>query len=362
MHPPIGESPRLPRDRPAHKDGAFPEIAPPPYPMSSSNTYLVTGAAGFVGAEIVRQLVARGDRVVGMVRQESQQQEIRDLGAEPRLGDIRNREEVDKAMEDVDGVFHIAALFRQADQPDSAYAAVNIDGVRTVLEAAADAGVKRVVHCSTVGVLGHIEHPPADENTPFNPGDIYQRTKMEGEQLALDIFRKEKVRGVVIRPAMIYGPGDTRTRKLFRMLAKERFFYVGRGDNLVHFIDVRDLARAFILAMEKEERNAEIYIIAGKRAMPLREFCGIAAAELGVKPPALKIPVKPMQWAGSLCEAVCVPFGISPPLYRRRVDFYTKDRSFNGAKAETELGFTPAQSPEEEIADILKDYKQRGWI
>ena len=330
--------------------------------MTQSTLYLVTGAAGYVASEVVRQLVARGHRVRGLVRRENQLQQVRDMGAEPVLGDIRDREALDRAMDGVDGVFHIAAMFREADQPDSAYVEANVDGVRNVLEAAASAGVKRVVHCSTGGVHGHIADPPADESAPFNPGDVYQHTKLDGERLALDFFRQGGVRGVVIRPAMIYGPGDTRTRKLFSMISKGRFFYVGRGDNLVHFIDVRDLARAFLLAMEREETNAEVYLIAGKRTMSLREFCEITAKDLGVKPPWIRIPVKPMQWAGSVCEAICLPLHISPPLYRRRVDFFTKDRSFNSEKARKELGFVPAQAPEKEIVDIISDYQARGWI
>lgn len=330
--------------------------------MSTPPLYLVTGAGGFVGSEIVRQLHARGSRVRALVRNPAQTPELESLGVEVALGDICDRTALAKALEGVSGVFHIAALFRQANQPDSVYRDVNVQGVRNVFELAIEAGVTRIVHCSTVGVLGHVETPPADENTPFNPGDIYQVTKMEGEKLAMDFFKAGKIGGVVIRPAMIYGPGDTRTRKLFRMVARKRFFYVGKGDNLVHFIDVRDLARAFLLAMEHTERNNELYIIAGQRALPLREFCGIAAAKLGVKPPCLKLPVKPMQWAGSLCEAVCVPLRIDPPIYRRRVDFYTKDRSFNGAKAREQLGFEPAQTVEAEIHDILEDYQARAWL
>ena len=83
---------------------------------------------------------------------------------------------------------------------------------------------------------------------------------------------RKKIRGVVIRPAMIYGPGDERTLKLFRMIARGKFFYVGKGDKLVHWIDVRDLAQSFLLAMGHDERNAEIYIIAGRTAVSLKDM------------------------------------------------------------------------------------------
>ena len=329
--------------------------------MSTSPT-LVTGAAGFVGSEIVRQLLADGQSVRALVRRPEQQAALTRLGAEVVLGDITSPEELKPAMAGVTGVYHIAALFRQADQPDETYRAVNIQGVQNVIDAAVEAGVKRMIHCSTVGVHGHVEHPPADESCPFAPGDIYQRTKLEGEQLALKAFRAGPLEGAVIRPAMIYGPHDERTRKIFRMIAGKKFFYVGKGDNLVHFIDVRDLARAFRLAMDRETAPEGVYIISGKRAMPLKEFSTITAEQIGVAPPRLKIPVKPMQWAGSLCEAVCVPLGINPPLYRRRVDFYTKDRSFTSARAKAELGFEPAQDPEQEIADILASYRDEGAL
>jgi nucleoside-diphosphate-sugar epimerase len=267
-----------------------------------------------------------------------------------------------KAVEGVAGVYHIAALFREQGVPDKTFSVVNRDGVRRLIDAAVTAGVSRFIHCSTVGVLGHIAQPPADETAPYNPGDIYQCTKMEGEEIALQAIGGGLLSGAVIRPAMIYGPGDRRTLKLFRMIAKKRFFYVGRGEALVHWIDVRDLACAFRLAMEAGDRNGDVYILAGEQAVPLRAMCEEIANQLGVRPPWLQIPVKPMQWAGTLCEVCCRPFGIEPPLYRRRVDFFTKNRHFDGGKARRELGFSPSQSLAGEIRDIIASYRDNGLL
>jgi nucleoside-diphosphate-sugar epimerase len=329
---------------------------------NDNKRYLVTGAAGFVGSEIVRQLVNRGFRVRAMARRKEQLAGQTHPDVESVEGDLRDRVALERAMQGVDGVYHIAALFRQTNVPDQAFWDTNVQGVQNVIDAAICAQVPRLVHCSTSGVLGHVAHLPADEHTPYNPSDVYQRTKMEGEKIMLEAFRSGRMAGVVIRPAMIYGPGDTRLLKIFRMVARRRFFYVGWGDNLVHFIDVRDLARAFMLAMDHVERNGEIYFIAGEKAMPLRAFADEVARALQVPPPWICLPVKPMQALGSLCEAVCAPLRISPPLYRRRVDFYTHDRAFDVGKARAQLGFLPAQTMQQEIRDIIADYRQRNWI
>ncbi len=324
--------------------------------------YLVTGASGFVGGFMVRHLLDEGKTVRAMVRDEGKAAPLRELGVEVVVADLTDEEGLTRAVKGVRGVYHIAALFRQQGLGDEVFHEVNAEGTRRILDAAVAANVSRFVHCSTVGVLGHIENPPADEQTPYNPGDIYQRTKMAGEENALAYFREGRIPGVVIRPAMIYGPGDTRTLKLFRMIAKRIFFYVGPGLAKVHWIDVRDLARAFRLAMEHEEHNGEVYIIAGATSVPLREMAEEVASQLGVTRPWIRLPVKPMQWAGSVCEAICRPFGIEPPLYRRRVDFYTKSRDFDGSKAARDLEFKPAQTFQQEIADIIAFYRDSGQL
>ena len=324
--------------------------------------YLVTGASGFVGGYLVRRLLDQGIRVRAMVRNENNAQDLKGLGAEVVKAELRDAESLARAVVGVRGVYHIAALFRQHGFADRVFREVNADGTRLLLDASIHAGVRRFIHCSTVGVLGDIAHLPADESTPYGPCDIYQQTKMEGEKLALEAFQSGRISGVVIRPAMIYGPGDQRTLKLFRMIARRRFFYVGRGLASVHWIDVRDLVRAFQLAMDHQERNGEIYIIAGQSPMPLRTMCEEVAGQLGVSPPWLTLPVRPIQWAGSLCEALCRPFGVEPPLYRRRVDFYTKHRSFDGSKAGRELGFKPSGTFREEVANIIISYQEKRML
>lgn len=323
---------------------------------------LVTGAGGFTGKQVTRHLLASGARVRAMVRNDAADRELTALGAETVRADVTDIESMRRAMAGVDTIHHIAALFRQAGLPSSEFYRVNVEGTRNVLECAIEAGVQRVVHCSTVGVLGNVENPPADESAPYSPGDPYQDSKMEGEKLFLDYTARGKISGVVIRPAMIYGPGDTRTGKMFKMIANRRFFYVGKGDALVHFVDVRDLAESFRLAGEKKDVTNEVFIIAGESTLPLRHLVKIIADLLGVPEPWLSLPVRPMQALGSLCETICKPLNIEPPIFRRRVDFFTKNRSFDCSKAHRVLGYRPSKSLVHELVDIIDYYVDTGFI
>ena len=330
--------------------------------MNASPSYLVTGAGGYVGSFVTKLLLEQGYKVRAMIRNPNQAAELETLGAEAVIADMKDVDSLRKAVTGVQGVFHIAALFRQAGLPESEFDAVNAVGTRNLFEVSVTEGVSRVIHCSTVGVIEPKQDVPSTEEDAYSPADMYQRSKMDGEKIALEFYQSGTISGVVIRPAMIYGPGDDRTLKMFKMISKGQFFYVGKGNKLVHWIDVRDLAKAFLLAMKHEERNAEIYILAGKQPVALKEMADLIADKLGTKKPWLHLPVVPMQLLGDICEAVCTPLKINPPIFRRRVDFYTKSRNFDGSKAKEHLGFESSQSLSQELDDIIKSYKLMNLI
>lgn len=322
---------------------------------------LVTGSNGFVGSNLCRELAGNGYQVRALHRAGSDLSALQGLDLELFEGDVCDPASLQKACKDVEMVFHIAALFRQAKHPDSVYHQVNVDGVKNVFEAAISCNVRKIIHCSTVGVHSHIPNPPADEHEEYRPGDIYQETKCEGEKAALEYFKQGKIDGVIIRPAMIWGPGDKRTLKLFRGIAGRRFPLIGSGKTLLHWVLVTDLARAFRLAAEKPTAPGDIFIIAGERAVTMKQLYQTVADKYGVKPLPIRIPALPVQLLGDLVEIICIPLGVEPPIYRRRVDFFTKTRSFDCSKAKAELGYSAAYSFEEEVAMIADWYKEQGW-
>jgi nucleoside-diphosphate-sugar epimerase len=323
---------------------------------------LVTGATGFTGGHLARTLAARGYHVRALVRDASRAGDLSAAGVELAPGDLVDRASLERAAQGVEVIYHIAAIYRQAGLPDATYRAVNAAAVRSVVDAAAFAGARRVVHCSTVGVHGDIEHPPASETAPLRPGDIYQVTKVEGEAIARAAAEETGVEVTIARPTGIYGPGDRRLLKLFRGVARGRFFILGDGKIYYHLTYVDDLIEGFRLCGEVPAAAGRTYILAGAEVTTLEELVALIAADAGTTPPRLKLPVWPFWTAGAICEAICAPLGIEPPLYRRRVDFFTKSRAFDISRARTELGYAPQVGLREGVARTLAWYRASGWL
>jgi dihydroflavonol-4-reductase len=324
---------------------------------------LVTGATGFTGGHLARLLQAHGDEVTALVRSDdSRAAALRASGVQTRIGDLSRRESLEPALQGMDVAYNIAAVYRQAAVGREIYQTINATAVGWLIEAAAQAGVRRVVHCSTVGVHGDVEHPPANEDAPLRPGDEYQRSKVAGEDVARDAGARTGVDVVIARPSGIYGPGDTRLLKLFKGVATRRFVLLGSGEIFYHLTYVEDLAEGFRLCGTVPGADGRTYILAGGEVTTLNELMARIAQVAGVKPPGLRGPVWPVWLAGAACEALCVPLGIEPPLYRRRVDFFTKSRAFDIARARTELGFAPCVGLQDGIGRTLDWYRAQGWI
>jgi nucleoside-diphosphate-sugar epimerase len=234
--------------------------------------------------------------------------------------------------------------------------------VGTLVDLAAAAGVRRVVHCSTVGVHGDITHPPANEDAPLAPGDVYQETKLLGEESGRRAAARTGMALVIARPTGIYGPGDRRLFKIFGAIARGRFVMLGRGRNYYHTTYVDDLCAGFRLCGTVPSAAGRTYILGGGEVTTLAELVRITAEVAGRPGPRLRLPIWPVWLAGAACEVVCAPLGLSPPIYRRRVDFFRKSRAFDIGRARRELGYAPAVGLREGIRRTLEWYREQGWI
>jgi nucleoside-diphosphate-sugar epimerase len=319
----------------------------------------LTGATGYTGSRLLTALLARGHEVRALVRPSSPRPEARAAWVE---GDLRDGAAASRLVEGVDAVVHVAAVYRTAGHPDSYYREVNVGGTERLLEAAARAGVRRFVHTSTVGVHGHVRHPPADESSPMEPGDIYQVTKAEAEARALAFHRDRGLPVAVVRPAAIYGPGETRLLKLFRAIARGRYAIVGSGRAFYHPVYIDDLVDGYLLALERPEAVGEAFILGGPRYVTQSELAALIARHTGGRVLPFHVPAGPLRLAGAVVEAICVPLGLEPPLHRRRVEFWTKSRAFSIGKARRVLGYEPKVDVDEGVARTARAYREAGWL
>lgn len=322
---------------------------------------LLTGATGFTGFALCKRLVERGEQVVCFVRPTSRTDDLRGLGVDIRALDMADPAQVRDAFEPFSKIFHIAAAFRTEHDHLDEFRRANVEVTRCLMDAAIATGSGRFVHCSTVGVQGEIDEPPADEAYRYKPGDFYQQSKMEGEQLVIEYFGRG-LAGSIVRPVGIHGPGDTRFLKLFRPISRGRFVMIGQGKSLYHLTYIDDLVDGFLLAGDHPAALGEIFTIGGARYTTLRELVNAIADALGVAHPRWSIPYWPVHLAAEIVPRLCRPFGIPPPIYPRRVEFFAKSRAFSIEKARRLLGYDPKVSLEDGLKRTADAYREKGWL
>jgi nucleoside-diphosphate-sugar epimerase len=327
-----------------------------------SERVLVTGGTGFTGGHLCRRLALTGRRVRTLARDPRSCDGLREAGVEVVQGDLCRPNTLRTGTEGIDVVYHVAALFRPEDVSRQDLWQTNVEGTRQLLEASIQAGVRRFVHCSTVGVHGDIRQAPADEFAPYAPGDAYQESKVEAERVVLRYMREGRLPVAVFRPGGIYGPGDMRFLKLFRSIKRQFFVMLGSGNVLYQLVYIDDLVDGIVLCGSRPEAIGNTYILTGREPVMLNQLVRMIAEAVGVKPPRLRFPVTPVYLAGFLCELVFKPIGINPPLYRRRVDFFRKNRAFSISKARRELGYEPRVDLMSGLRRTAEWYATKGLI
>ena len=326
-------------------------------------TALVTGATGFTGSLLVRRLVERGVRVTALVRPDSRLDHLADLDVVWVRGEIDDEAAIARATARAEYVFHLAAAYREAKCSEADYRRVHVTSTKLLAAGVARApGFRRFVHVSTIGVHGHIAHPPGDERTPFRPDDDYQRTKAAADEWVRRFADAEGFACTVIRPCAIYGPGDRRLWKLFRFVQFGLFPLLGRSRGLYHLVHVEDLVTSLLRAAVHPRAAGESFIAGDPEWTTLEHMAQVIAGALGRRVRVVRLPAGPFRMAAAGCELACRPFGLDPPLHRRRVAFYTKDRAFDTSKLRRILGFTPVHGTDAGLVETARWYVDQGWL
>ena len=323
----------------------------------------VTGGTGFTGAALVARLLDEGHRVTALDKNPGLMlEELRRRSAEITLGSVTDRETVRRCSAGAEVVMHLAAAFRETGAPDAVYKAVNVDGTRIVADEAIRAGARKLVYCSTQGVHGHIENPPGDETSPIAPADYYQQTKYEGE-LAVREVLDGKMEYVIIRPTAIYGPGDPeRFYMIYRRVKKGRFPMFGSGKTYYHPVYIDNLVDAFLLAMKPGAGAGQAYIIGDEEYFSIDELVRRVGRAIDVDVAVPHFPILPLIIAGHVCEKLCKPFGINPPIFPRRVDWFRQVRAFRVDKAKRDLGYQARIGIDEGLRRTGEWYKAHGYL
>ncbi|MCA9772430.1 MAG: NAD-dependent epimerase/dehydratase family protein [Myxococcales bacterium] len=330
---------------------------------------LVTGATGFLGNHIVGKLLDRGgDEVRALVREGSDAARLERQGARVARGDLLDPEALARGLRGVKGVFHVAAKVGDWG-PREEFERVNADGTRTLLEAAARAGVERFVHVSSVAVYGVRCAPrilnldPFTERAPLAqnllPDDHYSRTKIEAERLALDYHRRGALSVRVIRPAWIYGPGDrTSLPRLVKFLRKHSGLLIGKGDNRLSLTYAPNVADAALLAMDQDAAAGECFNVSNDGEITQAEYLNKIGGLLGLKPVCQSVPYGVAYGGAALLEraARLMRRETPPTITRYGVSLIGNDIVFSHAKATKVLGWSPKVGYDEGINAALDWY------
>ncbi|MGH1542217.1 MAG: NAD-dependent epimerase/dehydratase family protein [Arenicella sp.] len=327
-------------------------------------TVLVTGATGFTGRAVTKKLVEAGADVRAIARISSKLGDLEPLTIQWFRGDVFDAELIKKACDGVHYIFHLAAAFREVKADDEGYARVHVESTQLLAkEVVGRSDFECFVHVSTVGVHGHIEIDRADEEYRFAPGDGYQRTKLDGELWIRKFAAENNLPFAVIRPGPIFGPGDMRLLKLFRMVRKGYLLILGKGKCIYHLVHVDDLSNIILLAGITPEARSEVMIAACDDPIPLEEMAKHIADSIGIKrAKTIRLPLFPFYIASDICKLICTPLGLNPPIYRRRVDFYTKDRKFDNSKVKRLLNYTIKYDNPAGIKDTAQWYLENNLL
>jgi len=325
---------------------------------------LVTGATGFIGPYLIKRLSAMHHHCRCLVRPGSDTTALEEYEVEIVTGDITNPKTLEDVADDMDGLIHMATLGHMSNfaATESQFDAVNVQGTINIMKSALTAGVKKIVHCSTVAAMGICRDVPATEESACRPHHPYGKSKLQAEREVLRMVREQGLPAAIIRFSMVYGPGDPRDiLRLTRLAKKGLFPKVGNRLKLTPLIHVEDAVSGILAALEKGQPG-QIYLITNQQSEPFDALIKNIQAALDVHGVLVYVP----EWAAltiaSVIEKSFLMAGKAPPVSRKNIESTLADRVFSIEKARRELGFNPKIGPENGLRETVQWYKEKGWV
>lgn len=298
----------------------------------------VTGGTGFVGQNLIKALVRKGFAVKALVRKRKDFTFIKKLGAFPVLGDLSSIKSKD--LKDIDIVYHCAAIRADWGYTWDDYYRSNVLGIKNLLEASLNQ-VKHFIFVSSVKAA--------------HPNTLYGKSKLWAEKEALKYYREKNLPLTIIRPTIVYGPGDDQSGMMvkFIKLIKNHFFMtIGSGENRLHLIYIDDLVKGFLLAGQKKGKG-QIYNLAYQKPIKIKDLVSLIAQILGVWQWPFKLPFALAMSVGFILEKLGK--GNEPVINRNKVRLITSDFVYQIEKTQKELGFSPKTDYPEGLQKTIED-------
>ena len=326
-------------------------------------TILVTGATGFLGSALVTELVKQGQPIRILARDERKAREQFGDAVTIMGGEITDEAQVQQAVDGATTIYHFAGRLYHPSTPAHLYYRTHVEGTRILLDACqGQSQLQRIVHCSTTGVHGVTGKTPAAEDAPFAPTNPYEASKLEGELLALKAHEEQGLPISVVRPGLVYGPGDLHLLGFFASIKKGRPCLIDGGKALIHPIYIDDMTTAFLLCAESPQAIGHSYNIAGDHPVSFRELATAIARALGKPLPGGDLPLWLANVASDIFALIPGIKGENAPLTRSRVQFLTNSRVYDIGRARTELGFASTVALEEGMRRTADWYYKHEYL
>jgi nucleoside-diphosphate-sugar epimerase len=325
----------------------------------------LTGGSGFIGSRLAPLAVQGGHSVTVVTAVNNPAERARcdaltKAGITVVVAPLEDSAAMARELRGHDVVIHLAAAQHEAQAPESHFHQANVAGTRRLLELAAQAGVRRFIHGSTIGVYGSAADGILDEQSPLAPDNPYGRTKAAAEQVVRQF--ESPMEWSIVRISETYGPGDMRLLKLFRGVQKGRFPIVGSGENLHQLIYADDLAQGLLAACSAPAANRQTIVLAGSEQITTKAMVAAVSTALGSNKRVIRVPMWPFMMAATVFESTFSPLGLKPPLHRRRLDFFRKSFRFSTARAQQLLAFRAQVSFQEGARRTAEWYRANGYF
>ncbi len=320
---------------------------------------LITGANGFLGSALSRRMVGAGHPVRALVRPGSDLSALEGVAVERVAGDVTDAASVQRAVEGVEVVFHLAGLRRAPER--SAFFRVNAEGTRTVCDAMLRVGARRLVLAGSLAAVGPSRPDrPHVETDPFAPEEWYGESKAEAERIALGTSGLEVT---VARPPRILGPGDRENLVFFRLVKRGIRLEIGGGPRPLSVVDVDDVVELLLLLAQRPEAVGEAFFAPGPDQTTLEEIQSLGAEVLGVKPRTLRLSPRRLRALAAVADGFSRLTGKHLPLNRKLArQLLAPAWTCSGEKARARLGWTPRIDARTSIARSAAWYQAHGWL